>query len=79
MKMKKTNYVNKNVLTFSSMLTSTDTFANSADPDDRLIRIYTVCHFVIDFWQKPLFATMDVSKFRDSEGKGLIDTPRKVC
>ena len=43
-----------------------------------LIRIYTVCHSVIDFLLKPLFATMDVSKFRDgrvyfrkSEVKGL--------
>ena len=31
----------------------------------RLIRIYTVCNSVIDFWLKPLLATMGVSKFRD--------------
>ena len=30
-----------------------------------LIRIYTVCHSIIDFWLKPLFATMSLSKFRD--------------
>ena len=30
-----------------------------------LIWIYTVCHSVIDFWLKPLFATMGVSRFRD--------------
>ena len=29
-----------------------------------LATIYTVCHSDIDFWLKPLFATMDVSKFR---------------
>ena len=32
----------------------------------RLIRIYTVCHSVIDFFLlKPLFATMDESNFKD--------------
>ena len=35
----------------------------------RLIRIYTVCHSVIDFWLKPLFATMDVYKLSDVMGE----------
>ena len=67
----------------SSLQTNTDTFANSVDPDEtarrsRLIWIFIVCHSVI-FFTKPLFATMDVSKFRDgyanfrkSGVKGLI-------
>ena len=31
----------------------------------RLIRIFIVCHAVVDISLKPLFATMDVSKLRD--------------
>ena len=30
-----------------------------------LIRIYTVCHSVFDFRLKPLFASVDMAKFRD--------------
>ena len=44
----------------------------------RLIRIYTVCHSVFDFWMAAPFATMDVSKFKrrrvhfkNSGAKGL--------
>ena len=37
-----------------------------------LIRICTVCHFLIDFWLKPIFAAMDVSKFVD--GRPLLAT-----
>ena len=33
---------------------------------NRLIRIYTVCHSVFDFRLKPLFASVDMSKFNDS-------------
>ena len=49
-------------LILSSLQTNTDTLANSEDPDEmaHIIKIYTVCHSVIDF-----FATMVVSKFRD--------------
>ena len=44
--------------------------ANSAGPnwaacDEHLIRSYTVCYTVIEFCLKLLFATMNVSKFRD--------------
>ena len=46
-----------------------------------LIRIYTVCHSVFDFRLKPLFASVDKSKFkngrvqfRNSRMKGLIIT-----
>ena len=57
-----------------------DTFANSVDPYEmvRNIRINTVCHLVLDFWQTPLFATVYMSKlksewvfFRKSGVKGL--------
>ena len=51
-------------LTLSYLLTSTDTSINSADPDEmksHFFWIYTVCHFVIDFRLKPLFAVMVVS------------------
>ena len=62
-------------LTLSSLKTNTDTFANSADLDEmahnetahNLIWICTVCHSIIDFWLKPLFATMDVTKFGDGK------------
>ena len=30
-----------------------------------LIRSYTVCHSVFDFTLKPLFASVDMSKFKD--------------
>ena len=74
------SYSEKQALTISALLTTQNTCATSVDPDvmSRLIRIYTVCHSIIDFWMKTLFATMDVSKFRDrrehfrnSEVKGL--------
>ena len=52
--------------------TKTDTSANSVDLDEtahmsRLIRIYTICHSVFDFRLKPLFASMDVTKFKDGK------------
>ena len=53
----------------SSLQTNTDTFANNVDPNEtarsRLIRIDSVCHYVIYFCLKYLFATMDLSQFRD--------------
>ena len=54
----------------SAQQTSPDTFASSADQNEtnRLIRIYTVCHSVIDFSLKPLvFATMDVSELETEQ------------
>ena len=44
---------------------STDPFANNVDPDETGRLIYTVCRSIIDFRLKSLFATTDVSKFRD--------------
>ena len=46
------------------------TYANSVAPDEmavtsRLIRIYTVCHLVLDFCLIALLATMVVSKIKD--------------
>ena len=32
---------------------------------NRLFRIYTVCHSVFDFRLKPLFASVNMSKFKD--------------
>ena len=43
-------------LTLSSLQTNTDTFANSADPNEK------ACN---EFWFQPIFATMDVPKFID--------------
>ena len=51
------------VLTLSSLQTNTDTFANSAYPEPSHQDLH--CNSVLDFWLKPLFATMDVSKIRD--------------
>ena len=61
------------------------TFEKNAGPDEtahnpisRLIRTCTIFHSVIEWWTEILFASMDVSKFRDgwvhfinSEVKGL--------
>ena len=44
----------------------------------RLIRIYTVCHSVIDFWLKHLFAIMDVSKFPEMEESKLETRDERV-
>ena len=42
-------------------------FANNVDPDEtsHLIWIYTVCHSDFNFRLKPLFASVDMSKFKD--------------
>ena len=60
----------KGPLTFSSIQINTDTFANSADPDEAALQEPSHldlhdCYYVIDFGLKPLFAKMYVSKFRD--------------
>ena len=50
-----------------------------------LIWINTVCHSVIDFWLKSLFATMTVSKFRERRvhcrnlGRKCLRCPSFVC
>ena len=49
--------------TLSSLQTNTDTFANSADPDEMVSSGSTVCHFVIDFFTLTP-ATMNASKIR---------------
>ena len=61
----------QNVLILSARQTETDTFTNSADPDEtarmsRLISIYTVCHSVFDVTciMKHLIASVDMSKFK---------------
>ena len=62
------------MLIFQAWQTKTDTCANSVVPDQtaRLIRIYIVCHSVVDFRLKPLFASMDMSKFKD--GRSTSET-----
>ena len=57
-------------LHLSSLHSNTDTFENIADQDkpahhEYLIGMCTIGHSCIDIWLKPLFATIDVSKFRD--------------
>ena len=57
-------------VTLLALQTPTDIHANTVDPDEtahmsRLIWIYTVCHSVCAFWQRPLFATVGVPKFKD--------------
>ena len=44
-------------LTLTSLKTNTDTFINSADPDEtsRLLRIHIVCNFVIVFTQTLIY------------------------
>ena len=64
------------VFTLSSQQTKIDTFANSVDPDKtaRNKPSHQNLHylpFLIDFWLKPLFATMDVSKFRQGSKLAL--------
>ena len=63
------NLDTKESLTLSARQTKIDTCANSVDLDgtetSRLIRIYTVCHSKFDFRLKPLFASVDVSMFKD--------------
>ena len=54
----------------SARQTKTCTCANSVDQmrrvvTRRLIRIYTVCHSVLDFGLKPLFASVDKCKFKN--------------
>ena len=57
--------VKKNA-TLTSLQINTDTFANISDPDEMAhTRIYTVCHSVVSFWLKTLFAIMNVSKLED--------------
>ena len=56
--------------TLSALLTNTDTFANSVDPDEtthmsRIIRIYTVCHSISEFSLICRFATMHMPKCKD--------------
>ena len=46
------------------MLIKTDACANSVDPDE-MAHQKLHCYSVTDFLLKPLFATMDMSKFRD--------------
>ena len=54
-------------LTLSGRLTKKDSCANSVDPGEtaRLIKIYTVCHSVFDIRLKPLFASVNMSRFKD--------------
>ena len=57
------------ILTISAWQTKTDICANSVEPIlvTRLIRIYTVCHSVFDLRLKPLFASVNMSKFKDGK------------
>ena len=79
----------------SSLQTISYTFAKSADPDEtvclmgQLVKCNLVCicavwHSVIELWQKPLFATTDVTKigagrvqFQKSGVKGLTTFMRR--
>ena len=56
----------KRTLTLSSPQTTTGTFANSVDPDE-FITIYIVWYsdFFNYFKLKPLFTSVDISKFKD--------------
>ena len=60
------------LLIYSALQTKTDICANSIDPDEMaciimssFIRIYMVCHSTYHFNLKPLFSSVDKSKFKD--------------